>query len=108
MRQSDWRRLAVEVTAGVLVPVGLARIDRSVESLPSLGLLRGPAAFVLVAVAACLALARVVEGRRPGWAAVLARAPAWLLLIAPRRSTPAWGCAMLPGCRSRATSRTTW
>ena len=39
-----------------------------VERLPSLGLLRGPAAWVLVAVAALLALVRVLESRRPGWA----------------------------------------
>ena len=82
MQQSDWRRLAVEVTAGVLVPVGLARLEPIVESLPSLGLLRGPAAYVLVAVGAGLLLRHVLRSRRPGWAARLARTPAWLLLVA--------------------------
>ena len=38
--------------------------------------------MVLVAVAALLALVRVLESRRPGWAVALARAPAWLLLVA--------------------------
>ncbi len=65
-----------------MLPIGVARIDPLVERLPSLGLLRGPAALVLVAVAALLALLRVLESRRPGWALALARSPAWLLLVA--------------------------
>jgi len=82
MQVPDGRRLAADMALGILLPLGLAHIDPLVERLPSLGLFRGPAALVLVAVAACLALARALEGQRPGWAAAMARAPAWLLLVA--------------------------
>ena len=82
MQSSGWRRWALELALGLVLPIGVARIDPLVERLPSLGLLRGPAACVLVAVAALLALVRVLESRRPGWALALARAPAWLLLVA--------------------------
>jgi hypothetical protein len=76
------RRFAMDLALGILLPIGLARIHPLVERLPSLGLLRGPAALALVAVAALLALARVLERRRPGRAMALARAPSWLLLVA--------------------------
>jgi hypothetical protein len=76
------RRWALELALGLVLPIGLARIPSVVERLPSLGLLRGPAAGVLVAVAALLGLLRVLDGRRPGWALALTRTPAWLLLLA--------------------------
>ena len=78
MQSSGWRRWALELALGLVVPIGVARIDSLVERLPSLGLLRGPAAFALVAVAALLALVRLFGSRRPGWAPTLARTPAWL------------------------------
>ena len=81
MRGLGWRRVAAEGVLGVLLPLGLTRIEPLVERIPSLGLLRGPAALVLVAVAAGLVAARVLTRRQPGWAAALARAPAWLLLV---------------------------
>jgi hypothetical protein len=76
------RRLALELALGVALPIGLARVSPLVERLPSLGLLRGPLAGVLVAVASLLGLLGVLDGRRPGWALALARTPAWLLLLA--------------------------
>jgi hypothetical protein len=82
MQWSGGRRWALEIALGLVLPIGVARIDPLVERLPSLGLLRGPAALVLVAVAALLALLRVLESRRPGWALALARSPAWVLLVA--------------------------
>ena len=82
MQSPGWRRFATELSLGIVLPIGVARIDPLVQRLPSLGLLRGPAALVLVAVAALLALVRVLESRRPGWAIALARAPSWLLLVA--------------------------
>ena len=75
------RRLAADVVFGILMPLGLARIEPLVERVPSLGLWRGPAALVLVAVAAGLVAARVLTSRRPGWATALTQAPAWLLLV---------------------------
>jgi hypothetical protein len=81
MQTWGWRRWALELALGLTLPIGLARVDPLVERLPSLGLLRGPAALVLVAVAMLLALVHAVDKRRPGWAAALARAPAWLLLV---------------------------
>jgi len=80
MQSPGWRSFATDLALGIVLPIGVARIDPLVERLPSLGLLRGPAALVLVAVAALLALLRVLENRQPGWA--LARAPSWLLLVA--------------------------
>ena len=82
MQVSDGRRRAADVTLGILVPLGLARVDPLIERLPSLGLFRGPAAYVLVALAAFLVLGWVVASRWPGSAAALARSPAWLLLVA--------------------------
>ncbi len=81
MQSSGWRRWALEIALGLVLPIGVAWTSPLVERLPSLGLLRGPAALVLVAVAALLALVRFLESRRPGWALALARAPAWLLLV---------------------------
>lgn len=81
MRQPGWRCFAAEVALGILLPIGVARIDPLVAFLPSLGLFRGRAALVLVAVAVLVALVRVVESRRPGWVSALAGAPAWLLLL---------------------------
>ncbi len=82
MQGPGWRRSATDLALGVLVPLGLARIDPLVAQLPSFSLFRGPLALVLVALGASLALARFVAGRRPGWAFVVERAPAWLLLVA--------------------------
>jgi hypothetical protein len=82
MQRLGWRRFAVEATLGIILPLGVARIDPLVERLPSLGLFRGPAALVLVGIATLLAGARIIESRRPGWLAAPARAPAWLLLAA--------------------------
>ena len=79
MQSSGWRRWALEIALGLVLPIGVARIDPLVERLPSLGVLRGRAAWVLVAVAALLALLRFLESRRPGWTHV--RAPTWLLLV---------------------------
>lgn len=81
MRWSGWQRLATELALGVVLPIGVAWTVPLVERLPSLGLLRGPAALVLVAVAAGLALLRVLDRRRPGWDVALVRAPSWLLLV---------------------------
>jgi hypothetical protein len=80
MQSPGWRSFATDLALGIVLPIGVARIDPLVERLPSLGLFRGPAALVLVAVAALLALLRVLETRQPGWA--LVRAPSWLLLVA--------------------------
>ena len=82
MRPPGGLRFAVDVTLGALVPLGLSRVDFLVERLPSLGILRGPASYVLVAAAACLVLGRRLG--RGGWprAARLARAPWWVLLAA--------------------------
>jgi hypothetical protein len=74
------RRFAADVALGILMPLVLARIEPLVDRVPSLGLFRGPAALVLLAVAACLLVGRVLASRRPGWASALANAPAWLLL----------------------------
>jgi hypothetical protein len=82
MPSPGWRRFATEIALGLVLPIGLARIDPLVGRLPSLGLLRGPGTFVLVAVGALLALLRVLESRRPEWTVALARAPVWLLLLA--------------------------
>jgi hypothetical protein len=82
MQRSGWRRWALELALGLALPIGLARIDPLVARLPSLGLLRGPAAWVLTSVAALLALVRALESRRPGWAAAVSRTPSWLLLVA--------------------------
>ena len=82
MQRLAWRRFAAEAALGIAVPIGVGRIDPLVERLPSLGLFRGPAGFVLMAVAALLLLGRVIESRRPGIASALARAPAWVLLAA--------------------------
>jgi hypothetical protein len=80
MQSPAWRSFATDLVLGIVLPIGVARIDLLVERLPSLGLFRGPAALVLVAVAALLALLRVLETRQPRWA--LVRAPSWLLLVA--------------------------
>ncbi len=81
MRASADRRLAAELALGILVPLGLAHVEPLVERVPSLGVWRGPAALVLVAVGAGLLLAHVLRRRRPVWAAALTQAPAWLLLV---------------------------
>ncbi len=82
MRSPGSLRFAVDVTVGTLVPLGLSRIDFLVARLPSLGILRGPASYALVAMAAGLVLGRWLGGG--GWprAAGLARAPWWALLAA--------------------------
>ena len=74
-------RFAADVALGILVPLVLARIEPLVDRVPSLGLFRGSAALVLLAVAACLVVGRVLTSQRPGWAAALSKAPAWLLLV---------------------------
>jgi hypothetical protein len=82
MQPSGGRRFALELALGVGLPIGVGRIDPLVERLPSLGLLRGPAAWVLVAVVSLLALLRVVQSRQPEWAVGFGRTPPWLLLVA--------------------------
>ena len=81
MRAGGWRRLVLEGVVGVALPVALARVPPVVALLPSLGVLRGPAALVLAAVAASLCVCRVLDAWRPGWSAALARTPPWLLLV---------------------------
>ena len=82
MRAPGGLRFAGDVALGALVPLALSRVDFLVERLPSLGILRGPAAYVLVAVAVGLILGRRLA--RGGWprAARLTRAPWWALLAA--------------------------
>jgi len=75
-----WRRPALEVAFGLALPIGAAHNDALVARLPSLGLLRGPLALVLVAVAALLGAWRLLDRRRPAWARAPLRAPWWLLL----------------------------
>ncbi|HYN02433.1 MAG TPA: hypothetical protein VE359_08310 [Vicinamibacteria bacterium] len=82
MQSSGWRRWALEIALGLVLPIGVAWTFPLVERLPSLRLLRGPATLVLVAVAALLAVVGFLGSRRPGWAPALTRAPAWLLLVA--------------------------
>jgi hypothetical protein len=81
MQSSGWGRRALDLALGLVLPIGVAWSFPLVERLPSLGLLRGPAALVLVAVAAGLVLLRVLDRRRPGWDVALARTPSWLLLV---------------------------
>src|SRR4029453_12576924 len=80
MSLPDGRRLAADVLLGILIPLGLAHVPPLVDRLPSLGVLRGPAGLVLVAVAAIVLLARLVAGRWPRWSFALAARP--LLLFA--------------------------
>ncbi len=82
MQVPDGRRRVADLTLGILAPLVLARVDPLVERLPSLGLFRGPAAYLLVALAACLGFGQIVASRRPGAAAALARTPPWLLFVA--------------------------
>jgi hypothetical protein len=82
MKGPRWQLRAADLALGVLAPLALARVDALVERLPSLGALRGPAAYVLLALAACLAAGRVLAAVRPGSAAAWQRAPAWLWLAA--------------------------
>jgi hypothetical protein len=74
--------LALDVTLGALVPLGLSRVDFLVKRVPSLGILRGPAAYVLLAVAGGLLIGSFLwRGERPRLAR-LARAPWWAVLLA--------------------------
>jgi hypothetical protein len=59
MRLTDGRRFAMDVAAGVAVPLALSRIDFVVERLPSFGVLRGPAGLALVAAAVFVVLWRI-------------------------------------------------
>jgi hypothetical protein len=78
MRFPGRLRFAGDLAAGVLVPLALSRVDFLTQRLPSLGILRGPAAYVLVGVAAALVIGRGAgAGRLP---ALVARAPWWGLL----------------------------
>ena len=72
------RRLFADVSLGVLVPLGLARVAPLVDRFPSLGLFRGSLGIVLVAVALCLLLGRRAAGWLPRWSSALSRAPLWL------------------------------
>jgi hypothetical protein len=74
------RRLAADVLLGILIPLGLAQVPPLVDRLPSLGVLRGPAGLVLVAIAAIVLLARLVADRRARFTLALANKP--LLLFA--------------------------
>jgi hypothetical protein len=73
------RRLAVDLTAAVLVPLALARLDGLAARVPSLGLFRGRGAVVLVAGAVLYGLARLLGGRLAGLGARLARLPGVVL-----------------------------
>lgn len=82
MRERSWQRDAADLALGVSLPLALARVDPLVERLPSLGALRGKAALALLAVALCVAAVQALGRWKPGWAVAIARAPAWLLLVA--------------------------
>ena len=102
------RRLAADVVFGILMPLGLARIEPLVERVPSLGLWRGPAALVLVAVAAGLVVARVLTEPAAGMGDRLGAGAGLAAARRGRRPLRRRGAgATPPGCRSQATSRTT-
>lgn len=79
-RGGGWGRFAVDVALALLVPLGLARCSWLVEQAPSLAILRGPAAYVLLAVAGGLALCRLASSVRSPALAGWVRAPWWALL----------------------------
>ena len=81
MRAGGGLRFAVDAALGAFVPLALSRVDVLVERLPSLGILRGPAGYVLVLAAFVLVLGHGRGGGRP-LAARLARAPGWALVAA--------------------------
>jgi len=80
MRLPAGLRFALDVAAGALVPVALSRVDFLVERLPSLGVLRGPAAYALAGAAAGLVLGRLLGVDR--LVSRVAPAPWWRLLAA--------------------------
>jgi hypothetical protein len=81
MRAGGGLRFAVDAALGAFVPLALSRVGVLVERLPSLGILRGPAGYVLVLAAFALVLGHRRGGGRP-LAARLARAPGWALVAA--------------------------
>ncbi len=81
MLPTSGRRLAADVSLGVLVPLALARVDPLVERLPSLGIFRGPAGGVLAAVGVCLVVGQFIVRWRPDWASKPQQAPGWLLWV---------------------------
>jgi hypothetical protein len=72
-------RIALDAAAGVLVPLALSRVDFLVERLPSLGLLRGRAAYALVGLGLGVALVRA-RGDASNLVGAVARARWWVLL----------------------------
>ena len=63
MRIPDGLRHGLDVAAGVLVPLVLSRVDPLVERLPSLGILRGPAAYALAAAGVGVVALRLLRFR---------------------------------------------
>lgn len=81
MRQAGWRRLAAEAALGLLLPLALARVGPLVDLVPALGVLQGPAAYLLLALGAGLALVGLVDRRSRALRDALGRAPGWLLFV---------------------------
>jgi hypothetical protein len=80
MRHGGWRRLAVEAALGLLLPLAMAHVGPLVDRVPVLGVLQGPAAYLLLALGGGLALAGLLDRRTRGLRDALGRAPGWLLL----------------------------
>ena len=82
MSLPDGRRLAADVLLGILIPLGLAHVPPLVDRLPSLGVLRGPAGLLLVAIGASLLLAQALAPKLARWGEALGRRPLALLAVA--------------------------
>src|SRR5215475_7061562 len=59
-QRPDARRLAAEALFVALLPLWLSRSDWLVATLPSVGLLRGPAAFVFLGLVIAVTVARAL------------------------------------------------
>jgi hypothetical protein len=82
MPLADGRRRAADVLLGIVIPLALARVDPLVDRVPSLGVLRGPAALALVAIGVGVLLGRALAPRLSRWGAALERRPAALFALA--------------------------